>query len=351
MAEVPHVVSPRADWTEIRVMRYPAARSAQPLRGGRGPGATRPGPGTGAQHVDIRGPGLRPPAAPRRPLRSFRRLPPRAGHGRHHGGRRGGGLPRRRASPPATPSRTPSAWRIRRRGTGGPALGGLGTLTRLDVHEAEPQRHLGPLGGYGPDGLRRAARRRRATRRETVWVSAAAGAVGSFAVRSPGSSATGWSPARGPTTRSTWLRDRSAPTPSTTAPATWPPGGAGWRPRESTSTLIVGGGPPRGPPLSHLTGAAVPPSVARSRRPSPARPGPRNLFLAVSKDLTLRGFRGSSNLHLMGKGGVLYCRLASQRRWAPLSRDRFVGLGVGLSYVPTEMIAGHTAGKTFVSLG
>jgi NADPH-dependent curcumin reductase CurA len=27
--------------------------------------------------------------------------------------------------------------------------------------------------------------------------------------------------------------------------------------------------------------------------------GPRNLFLAVSKDLTLRGFRGSSNLHLM----------------------------------------------------
>ena len=27
--------------------------------------------------------------------------------------------------------------------------------------------------------------------------------------------------------------------------------------------------------------------------------GPRNLFLAVSKDLTLRGFRGSSNLHLL----------------------------------------------------
>ena len=29
--------------------------------------------------------------------------------------------------------------------------------------------------------------------------------------------------------------------------------------------------------------------------------GPRNLFITVSKDLTLRGFRGSSNLHLMAE--------------------------------------------------
>jgi NADPH-dependent curcumin reductase CurA len=62
-------------------------------------------------------------------------------------------------------------------------LGGVGTLTRLDVSAAQPQWHLGPLGGMGltayaglhvVDALRGG---------ETVWVSAAAGAVGSLAAQ------------------------------------------------------------------------------------------------------------------------------------------------------------------------
>ncbi len=62
-------------------------------------------------------------------------------------------------------------------------LGGVGTLTRLDVTDTEPQWHLGPLGGMGltayaglhvVDALKGG---------ETVWVSAAAGAVGSLAVQ------------------------------------------------------------------------------------------------------------------------------------------------------------------------
>ena len=60
-------------------------------------------------------------------------------------------------------------------------LGGVGTLTRLDISLAEPRVHPGPLGGMGltayaglhvVDALKGG---------ETVWVSAAAGAVGSLA--------------------------------------------------------------------------------------------------------------------------------------------------------------------------
>ena len=65
---------------------------------------------------------------------------------------------------------------------GEPALGGLGTLTRLDVDTVPPQRYLGPLGGMGLTawaGLEAAALRRG----DVVWVSAAAGAVGSLAAQ------------------------------------------------------------------------------------------------------------------------------------------------------------------------
>src|SRR4051812_46108035 len=55
---------------------------------------------------------------------------------------------------------------------GEPALGGLGTLTRLDTGLAPPQRYLGPLGGMGLTayaGLFAAAGLRAG---DVVWVSA-----------------------------------------------------------------------------------------------------------------------------------------------------------------------------------
>ncbi|WP_240451076.1 hypothetical protein [Streptomyces sp. 11-1-2] len=76
--------------------------------------------------------------------------------------------------------------------------------------------------------------------------------------------------------------------------------------------------------------------------------GPRNLFLAVSKDLPLRGFRGSSNLHLMGQ---------MQRQMAGWLRDGEMEhretVFAGLESAPqalTELIAGRTTGKTLVRL-
>ena len=66
---------------------------------------------------------------------------------------------------------------------GTPALGGLGTLTRLDTALAPAQRYLGPLGGMGLTayaGLFEVAGLREG---DVVWVSAAAGAVGSLAAQ------------------------------------------------------------------------------------------------------------------------------------------------------------------------
>ncbi|MFE5890225.1 NADP-dependent oxidoreductase [Streptomyces sp. NPDC056462] len=63
---------------------------------------------------------------------------------------------------------------------GTPALGGVGTLTKVDARLAPPQAHLGPLGANGLTayaGLFHVAGLREG---DVVWVSAAAGAVGSL---------------------------------------------------------------------------------------------------------------------------------------------------------------------------
>ena len=64
-----------------------------------------------------------------------------------------------------------------------PVLNGLGALTRLDTRLGTPEKFLGPLGGQGLTawaGLFEAGRLRDG---DIVWVSAAAGAVGSLAAQ------------------------------------------------------------------------------------------------------------------------------------------------------------------------
>ena len=68
--------------------------------------------------------------------------------------------------------------------------------------------------------------------------------------------------------------------------------------------------------------------------------GPRNLFLAVSKDLTLRGFRGSSNLRLLPE---LQVRMAEWLRTGALVHRETVFEGLtSAPHALAEMIAGHT---------
>jgi NADPH-dependent curcumin reductase CurA len=70
--------------------------------------------------------------------------------------------------------------------------------------------------------------------------------------------------------------------------------------------------------------------------------------LTVSKDLTLRGFRGSSHLHLMPE---TQNQMSAWLRSAQLvHRDTVFN---GLDQAPralSEMIAGRTTGKTLVSI-
>ena len=77
-------------------------------------------------------------------------------------------------------------------------------------------------------------------------------------------------------------------------------------------------------------------------------PGPDNLFLAVAKNLTLRGFRGSAYVHLRGE---------MEEAIAPLLRDgrlRYPETVVdGLERAPealVRMLAGETVGKTLVRI-
>ena len=76
--------------------------------------------------------------------------------------------------------------------------------------------------------------------------------------------------------------------------------------------------------------------------------GPRNIFLATAKNLTLRGFRGGANFALLEE---------MQQRMGGWLRDGSVvqreTVYDGLASAPTamnDMLAGRTVGKTLVRL-
>ena len=184
---------------------------------------------------------------------------------------------------------------------GTPALGGLGTLTRLDTGLAPAQRYLGPLGGMGLTayaGLFDVAELRPG---DVVWVSAAAGAVGSLAAQFAKLRGHRVIGSAGSDEKVGYLLDelgldaafnhRAGPVAELLR-STVPDGidvyfdGVGGDHLEAA----LGALRPRG--RVALCGA-----VSQYGRPPR---GPANLFQATANDLTLRGFRGSSHLHRMG---------------------------------------------------
>ena len=229
-----------------------------------------------------------------------------------------------------------------------PLLGGVGTLTRLDVSDSEPQWHLGPLGGMGltayaglhlVDALKGG---------ETIWVSAAAGAVGSLAVQIAKLCGNHVIASAGTDTKVAWLRESLGVDAfnyrgghldaqlSRLAPA-----------GIDVYFDSVGGGH-LDAALAHLKrlGRVAMCGSISDYESAPA--GARNLFQAVAKDLTLRGFRGSSNLHLLPE---LQRRMADWLRTDALVHRETVF--EGLASAPralAEMIAGHTTGKTLVRM-
>jgi NADPH-dependent curcumin reductase CurA len=234
---------------------------------------------------------------------------------------------------------------------GEPALGGLGTLTRLDTGRAPAQRYLGPLGGMGLTawaGLFEAAGLRDG---DVVWVSAAAGAVGSLAAqfaklrghRVIGSAGSAEKVAHlvGDLGLDTAFDHRAGPVAEQLRAAA-PEGidvyfdNVGGDHLEAALDCLRPGG------RVALCGAIS--TYEQTGRPA----GSGNLFLATSKNLTLRGFRGSSHLSL------LPAMQDAVAEWLRKGRLRVRETVVdGLEHAPEALVrvlAGQTIGKTLVRL-
>jgi NADPH-dependent curcumin reductase CurA len=185
---------------------------------------------------------------------------------------------------------------------GVPALGGVATLTRLDLDVAPPQAYLGVLGGNGLTayaGLFHIAGLRDG---DVVWVSAAAGAVGSLVAQMAKLRGNRVIGSAGSDAKVAYLLDELG----VDAAFNYRSGLLPELLREAAPDGIdvyfdnVGG--------DHLEAAigalrrhgrvAICGAISEYDASEPP-PGPSNLFLTVANDLTIRGFRGSSNVHLL----------------------------------------------------
>ena len=231
------------------------------------------------------------------------------------------------------------------------ALGGVGTLRHVDVELAAPQAYLGVLGGSGLTayaGLVHVAELREG---DVVWVSAAAGSVGLIVAQLARLRGHRVVASAGSADKLAYLRDeigldavfdyKSGPLDELLARAA----------PEGIDVYFdnVGG--------DHLAAAlaalrawgrvAMCGAISEYDASAPV-PGPDNLFLAVAKNLTLRGFRGSAYVHL---------RDEMEREVAPLLRDGTLHypetIVAGLENAPdalARLLRGDTLGKTVVRI-
>jgi NADPH-dependent curcumin reductase CurA len=234
---------------------------------------------------------------------------------------------------------------------GTPVLNGLATLRVLDTERAPAQAYLGPLGGMGLTawaGLFEAAELREG---DVVWVSAAAGAVGSLAAqfaRINGNRVIG---SAGSAAKVDYLLEElgldaafdyhAGPLPELLAAAA-PDGIDVYFDNVGGDHLEAALGALRPGGRVALCGAI---SDYETVEPSP---GPTNLFQATANQLTLRGFRGSAHV---GSLEEVQARVAG---WLAAGELRYrESVTEGLENAPralVEMLAGRTTGKTLVHI-
>lgn len=231
---------------------------------------------------------------------------------------------------------------------GRPQLGGLGTLTRLAAGARPPQHYLGPLGGMGLTAYAGLTVLGALETPGVLWVSAAAGAVGSLAAqiaRLTGNEVVG---SAGSDAKVVWLREQCGVRAFNHRTGTLADNLREQAPGGIDYYFDAVGGDHLEAALDHLRRegrVALCGSVAEYEG---ASRGPRNLFLAVSKDLTLRGFRGSSHLPLLGpmQERVAAWLDAGDLVWRETVFDGLDAAGPALR----EMLAGNTTGKTLVRI-
>jgi len=228
------------------------------------------------------------------------------------------------------------------------AMNGIGTLRRLDLSAAEAQWYLGPLGPMGltaysglsvVDGLDGGG---------VVWVSAGAGAVGSLAAQFARNLGHRVVATAGTAEKVAWLRDELGIEAFSYRDEPLRDGLARLAPDGIDLYFDNVGG-------DHLEAAldAMRPhgriAMCGTVSDYESEPtGPRNIFLATAKHLTIQGFRGSLHLDLLPE---LEQRVG---RWL---RDGSVvyreSVYDGLASAPeamADMLAGRTVGKTLVRL-
>jgi NADPH-dependent curcumin reductase CurA len=227
------------------------------------------------------------------------------------------------------------------------ALGGAGRLTRLDRGLAPPEVHLGLLGGTGLTawaGIVPVAGTRTG---ETVWVSAAAGAVGSVAAQLAKARGCRVVGSAGNADKVRYLGDVLGLDAAfdhhddlNHALADAAPGGI------DVYFDNVGGSHLEAA-LEHMRpGGRVALCGAVSGYDGRPAPGPANLFLATAKNLTIRGFRAGA---FADRGDEARAELAG------LWRDGALQLPLttyaGLEETPralVDLLAGRNIGKVMV---
>jgi NADPH-dependent curcumin reductase CurA len=232
-----------------------------------------------------------------------------------------------------------------------PALAGLGTLAQIDAHAAPPQAYLGPLGGIGLTAYVGMLSVAGLHDGDVVWVYAAAGAVGSIAAQMAklrGHTVIGSAGSPG---KVAYLLDdlhldaafnhRDGPVADLLRVAA-PDGIDVYFDNVGGDHLEAAIGALRRGGRSALCGA-----ISEYATDEP-RPGPANLFRAVTHELTLRGFRGSAHVDRLGE---VQCELA---RWMREGRLHYTETVVdGLERAPEALallLAGRTTGKTLVRI-
>ncbi len=230
-------------------------------------------------------------------------------------------------------------------------IGGLGTLRRVDTSLAPPRAYLGVLGGTGLTayaGMLQVAGLRSG---DVVWVSAAAGAVGSLAAQLAklhGHRVVG---SAGSDEKVSYLLDELG----LDAAFNYKSGPLRELLREVAPDGIdvyfdnVGG--------DHLEAAigalrrggrvAMCGTIGDYDRSTPS-PGPSNMFLIVAKELTLRGLRGNTHVDLMPE---LWREVGAWLQNGRLKcRETIVD---GLENAPSalaQLMRGETTGKTLVRI-
>ncbi len=184
---------------------------------------------------------------------------------------------------------------------------------------------------------------------DTVWVSAAAGAVGSLAAQIAKLRGNRVIASAGSDEKVAWLRDDLGIEAFNHRDADLGAQLRALAPHGIDVYFDSVGGRHLEAALDHLNrGGRV--AMCGSISDYESEPtGPRNLFLAVSKDLTLRGFRGSSNLHLRDE---MQHQMVEWLRNGDLVHRETVFTGLDAApHALAAMIAGRTIGKTLVSIG